>query len=59
MVIHSFNIESDDQVCLYLEYVKSLMHIRHENIVSYMGASMDESNQSVIRSVSGFVFCTK
>ena len=24
-------------------YVKSLMHIRHENIVSYMGASLDAS----------------
>ena len=28
-------------------YVKSLMHIRHENIVSYMGASMDSSQEVI------------
>ena len=41
IVIHSFKISNSDQksVEVYFEKVKALMHIRHENIVSFMGAA--------------------
>ena len=41
VVIHSFEISKNDSksVEVYYEKVKALMHIRHENIVSFMGTA--------------------
>ena len=41
VVLHSYQISKYDRksVEVYYEKVKALMHIRHENIVSFMGAS--------------------
>ncbi len=39
VVIHTFAAEDKKSTNAYFEHVKALMHIRHENIVSFMGAS--------------------
>ena len=46
VVIHTFNIGNDDKKSqeTFYDKVKSLMHIRHENIVSFMGASIFGEN---------------
>ena len=45
VVIHSFDMAPHDSKSIesYYEKVKALMHIRHENIVSFMGAAKSSS----------------
>ena len=48
VVIHSFKMSDRDQKSVesYYEKIKALMHIRHENIVSFMGAASNLLLQS-------------
>lgn len=48
VVIHTFRVNRADKraVDTYLDNVKSLMHVRHENIVSFMGASSAIGNDN-------------
>ena len=57
IVIHTFKIKNADKKSteIYYARAKSMMHIRHENIVSFMGASIcadsieyDVRNYSII-----------
>ena len=52
VVIHSFEISKTDSksVEVYYEKVKALMHIRHENIVSFMGAATSLSAETRLKS---------
>jgi hypothetical protein len=46
VVIHTFSMKKSDKRAIesYFSNVKALMHIRHENIVSFMGASTFNSS---------------
>ena len=39
VIIHTFNITNSKAEVKYKDYVKDLINIRHENIVSFMGTS--------------------
>lgn len=50
VVIHTCNPQNDEDVQSWLSDVRSLTHIRHENIVLYMGACVEPPKFAIITS---------
>ena len=50
VVIHSCHPENDGDVQSWLSDVRALTHIRHENVVLYMGACVEPPNFAIVTS---------